>query len=85
MKENLIKMGGFYTNVNPGWELIHGKKLSFNNIMDMDSAFRAIRLFAKPTAIIKHRNPCGIGSGKTLAEAYRKAYETDTEAPLGEL
>jgi phosphoribosylaminoimidazolecarboxamide formyltransferase/IMP cyclohydrolase len=82
--ENPHQNGGFYAKVTSGWELIHGKELSFNNIMDIDSAFRAIRLFGKPTAIIiKHCNPCGIGSDETLAEAYRKAYETDTEAPFG--
>jgi len=82
--ENPHQNAGFYANGNPGWELLHGKELSFNNIMDIDSALRAIRLFSEPTAIIvKHCNPCGIGSGETLAEAYRKAYETDTEAPFG--
>jgi phosphoribosylaminoimidazolecarboxamide formyltransferase/IMP cyclohydrolase len=82
--ENPHQNAGFYANGNPGWELLHGKELSFNNIMDIDSALRAIRLFSEPTAIIvKHCNPCGIGSGETLAEAYKKAYETDTEAPFG--
>jgi len=82
--ENPHQNACFYANGNPGWELLHGKELSFNNIMDIDSALKAIRLYSEPTAIIvKHCNPCGIGSGETLAEAYRKAYETDTEAPFG--
>ena len=82
--ENPHQNGGFYTNVNPGWDVIHGKELSFNNIVDIDSALRAIRLFDKPTSIIiKHCNPCGIGSGETLADAYNNSFATDTEAPFG--
>ncbi len=74
----------FYTNRPDGWECLHGKELSFNNILDIDASLRAIRLFPEPTVIIiKHCNPCGIGSGNNLAEAYRKAFATDTVAPFG--
>lgn len=82
--ENPHQNAGYYTNTSAAWEVLHGKELSFNNIMDIDSALRAIRLFSEPTAIIvKHCNPCGIGSGEKLAEVYTKAFATDTEAPFG--
>lgn len=52
--------------------------------MDIDAGFRAIRLFTEPTVIIlKHCNPCGIGSGFTLSDAYRNAFATDTVSPFG--
>jgi len=82
--ENPHQKAGFYSDQGQGWEVIHGKELSFNNIMDIDASLRAIRLFAEPTVvIIKHCNPCGIGSGTSLAEAYPKAFATDTVSPFG--
>lgn len=82
--ENPHQKAGFYINNSNGWQVVHGKELSFNNILDIDAALRAIRLFSEPTvAIIKHCNPCGIGSGASLAEAYTKAFATDTIAPFG--
>jgi phosphoribosylaminoimidazolecarboxamide formyltransferase/IMP cyclohydrolase len=82
--ENPHQKAAFYTNRPDGWKVLHGKELSFNNIMDIDSSLRAIRLFKEPSVIIvKHCNPCGIGSGNTLSEAYRKAFATDTVAPFG--
>lgn len=82
--ENPHQKAAFYTNRPDGWECLHGKELSFNNILDIDASLRAIRLFPEPTVIIiKHCNPCGIGSGNNLAEAYRKAFATDTVAPFG--
>lgn len=82
--ENPHQKAAFYINKSDGWEVLHGKELSFNNILDIDSSLRAIRLFPEPTVIIiKHCNPCGIGSGHNLADAYRKAFATDTVAPFG--
>nr|MDK2851649.1 phosphoribosylaminoimidazolecarboxamide formyltransferase / cyclohydrolase [Candidatus Cloacimonadota bacterium] len=82
--ENPHQKAAFYTNRTDGWEVLHGKELSFNNIMDIDSSLRAIRLFSEPTVIIvKHCNPCGIGTANKLSEAYRKAFATDTVAPFG--
>lgn len=82
--ENPHQKGAFYTNHPNGWRVLHGKELSFNNILDIDASLRAIRLFAEPSVIIvKHCNPCGIGSGDCLSEAYRKAFATDTVAPYG--
>jgi len=74
---------------NPGIaraSLVQGKPLSFNNIADADSALSLISEFrgGPPTvAIIKHANPCGVGSGKTLAEAYRAARACDPVSAFG--
>src|SRR5436309_1510337 len=57
---------------------LHGKELSFNNLLDLDSARRLVSEFEIPTtAIMKHNNPCGVAVGKTVIEAYDKALETD--------
>jgi phosphoribosylaminoimidazolecarboxamide formyltransferase/IMP cyclohydrolase len=72
---------GKFTNI---FKHIHGKELSYNNILDIDSASKLIIEFEEPTlAIIKHTNPCGVGTGKTLAEAYHKAFATDNVSPFG--
>jgi len=83
--ENPHQQAGFYSSRQKGgWTQLHGKELSFNNLLDMDAGFRAIRLFTEPTVIIiKHCNPCGIGSAFTLSDAYKKAFETDTISPFG--
>ncbi|MCK9557787.1 MAG: bifunctional phosphoribosylaminoimidazolecarboxamide formyltransferase/IMP cyclohydrolase [Candidatus Cloacimonetes bacterium] len=82
--ENPHQKAAFYTCHPDGWNVLHGKELSFNNIMDIDASLKAIRLFKDPTVIIiKHCNPCGIGSGSNLSEAYRNAFATDTVAPYG--
>lgn len=63
-----------------------GKQLSYNNINDTDAAFELVSEFAKDTpaiAIIKHANPCGVAVGKSLADAYRKAYACDTVSAFG--
>ncbi|MEM3586858.1 MAG: bifunctional phosphoribosylaminoimidazolecarboxamide formyltransferase/IMP cyclohydrolase [Candidatus Jordarchaeaceae archaeon] len=63
---------------------LHGKPLSFNNVYDADSAYELVKEFEEPAAtIIKHTNPCGAAIGKTISEAYRKAYETDTVSAYG--
>jgi len=63
---------------------LHGKELSFNNYVDMDAAWTLANYFAETTvAIIKHTNPCGIAKGKTLVEAYQKAYECDPVSAFG--
>ncbi len=63
---------------------LHGKELSYNNILDLNAALGLVREFEEPTvAIIKHNNPCGLASRGELAEAYRKAYEADTVSAFG--
>jgi phosphoribosylaminoimidazolecarboxamide formyltransferase/IMP cyclohydrolase len=62
----------------------HGKELSYNNIMDIDAASKLCLEFDEPTVvIIKHTNPCGVGSGTDLVDAWHKAFATDTVSPFG--
>ncbi|WOV85796.1 bifunctional phosphoribosylaminoimidazolecarboxamide formyltransferase/IMP cyclohydrolase [Sporosarcina jeotgali] len=63
---------------------LHGKELSYNNINDADAALLIVRDFDQPAAVaVKHMNPCGVGVGETLAEAFRKAYEADSTSIFG--
>jgi phosphoribosylaminoimidazolecarboxamide formyltransferase / IMP cyclohydrolase len=63
---------------------LHGKELSYNNLVDLDAAWQLILEFAAPAAaIIKHTNPCGCAEQPTLAEAYRKALEADPVSAFG--
>lgn len=65
-------------------EQLHGKELSYNNILDADAAWGAVIDFAAPTvAVIKHTNPCGLASHDNLAEAYRRALSGDPVAAFG--
>ncbi len=73
---------------DPGalFEILHGKALSFNNLLDVSAALFLIDEFADapPTvAILKHTNPCGVASAQTLAEAYDGAFATDRQSPFG--
>ena len=68
------------------FEKLHGKELSYNNMLDIAAAVTLIEEFRseEPTVvIIKHTNPCGVAQASTLAEAYRRAFSTDTQAPFG--
>lgn len=63
---------------------IHGKELSYNNIQDGNAALQIVKEFEKPAAVaVKHMNPCGVGTGKTLEEAFAKAYEADSTSIFG--
>lgn len=63
---------------------LSGKDLSFNNILDLDSALGSVMDFPGPTvAIIKHNNPCGLSTNSDLAEAYRRALAGDPVAAFG--
>jgi phosphoribosylaminoimidazolecarboxamide formyltransferase/IMP cyclohydrolase len=65
-------------------EILHGKELSYNNILDLDSALNLVREFREPAAVvIKHNNPCGAAVGATLEEAFRMAYEGDPLSAFG--
>jgi phosphoribosylaminoimidazolecarboxamide formyltransferase/IMP cyclohydrolase len=88
--ENPHQKAAFY--VEPGLrhacvasaESLHGKELSFNNLLDLDSAFNLVREFTEPAAVvIKHNNPCGAAVGATLELAFRKAYEGDPLSAYG--
>jgi phosphoribosylaminoimidazolecarboxamide formyltransferase / IMP cyclohydrolase len=63
---------------------VQGKELSYNNIVDLQAAWDLAQEFQEPVcAIIKHTNPCGTASGKTLAEAYKRALECDPVSAFG--
>src|SRR5512135_56907 len=67
-----------------GAEQLHGKELSYNNLVDLDAAWQLIAEFDQPaSAIIKHTNPCGCAEGSTLAESYRRAFEADPVSAFG--
>ena len=67
-----------------GSEQLHGKELSFNNLVDLDAAWQLVQEFDHPAAVIvKHTNPCGCAEQTTLAEAYRKALEADPISAFG--
>jgi len=63
---------------------LQGKELSYNNIVDLQAAWDLAQEFDEPVcAIIKHTNPCGVGNGKSLAEAYKRALECDPVSAFG--
>jgi phosphoribosylaminoimidazolecarboxamide formyltransferase/IMP cyclohydrolase len=64
---------------------LQGKELSYNNIADTDAALECVKQFMEGPScvIVKHANPCGVAIGKTVLEAYEKAYSTDTESAFG--
>jgi phosphoribosylaminoimidazolecarboxamide formyltransferase/IMP cyclohydrolase len=67
-----------------GARQLQGKELSFNNILDLEAAYQLTREFEEPVAIvIKHTNPCGVAVSAGLADAYRKARETDPVSAFG--
>ena len=67
-----------------GAEQLHGKELSYNNLVDLDAAWQLVNEFAGPAAaIIKHTNPCGCAEQANLAESYRRALECDPVSAFG--
>ncbi|MCL2149203.1 MAG: bifunctional phosphoribosylaminoimidazolecarboxamide formyltransferase/IMP cyclohydrolase [Methanomassiliicoccaceae archaeon] len=65
-------------------EQIHGKELSYNNILDLDKALDIAMDFERPTAVVmKHTNPCGLASADTISEAFRTAYDADPMSAYG--
>src|SRR5579885_2045866 len=65
-------------------EVLHGKELSYNNLLDLDSALAVVQSFTAPTvAIIKHTNPCGLACDDVLVEAYKKAHGGDPISAYG--
>lgn len=65
-------------------EQLHGKELSYNNILDLDSALNLVREFAEPTAVVvKHNNPCGAASADSLALAFQRAWDGDPLSAFG--
>lgn len=68
----------------PAAKQLHGKELSYNNINDTNGAIELLKEFDEPCVIgVKHANPCGVGIGKDIHEAYVKAYEADSVSIYG--
>ena len=74
-----------YGNFADYFTQLHGRDLSYTNVLDIEAATELVLEFARPTvAILKHTNPCGVGSDEEdLRAAWEKAYETDKQAPFG--
>lgn len=65
-------------------EQLNGKELSYNNIQDANATLNIAREFDEPLCVgVKHMNPCGSATGKTIAEAWKKAYEADKTSIFG--
>ena len=88
--ENPHQQAGFY--VEPGIERpciatakqLHGKELSYNNILDLDAALNLAREFAEPAAVVvKHNNPCGAATAPALADAFQLAWSGDPQSAFG--
>ncbi len=84
--ENPHQAAALYGRFHDYFEQLHGKELSYNNILDLTAAAGLIGEFSGETptlAILKHMNPCGVGRGGNLREAWDKAFATDKQAPFG--
>lgn len=91
--ENPHQQAALYGRFSEIAELLHGKELSYNNLIDAQAALALIVDFMAPgadaaagpavVAILKHNTPCGVGQGTTPLEAYERAFETDPESPFG--
>jgi phosphoribosylaminoimidazolecarboxamide formyltransferase / IMP cyclohydrolase len=65
-------------------KVLHGKQLSFNNLVDGNSALELVKEFDAPTAIfVKHNNPCGVASAEIMAEAFINAHDVDPMSAFG--
>lgn len=88
--ENPHQSAAFYKGMNPQYSLanakqLHGKELSYNNIQDGNAAIEILKDFEGQPAVVgvKHMNPCGVGIGNTIEEAWDKAYEADPVSIFG--
>ena len=88
--ENPHQRAAYYSEIGARTDLLsmisklHGRELSFNNLLDLDSGRRLIEEFEVPAAaIIKHNNPCGCAVGSTVGEAFDKALATDRMSAFG--
>jgi phosphoribosylaminoimidazolecarboxamide formyltransferase/IMP cyclohydrolase len=83
--ENPHQQGTYYGELDDMFEQLHGKALSYNNLVDIDAAVGLIEEFSDETAfaILKHTNACGCAAGDTVKEAYLKAFAADTVSAFG--
>jgi phosphoribosylaminoimidazolecarboxamide formyltransferase/IMP cyclohydrolase len=83
--DNPHQDAALYGNFGDYFVKLHGKELSYTNVLDIQAAAGLVSEFRRPTvAILKHTNPCGVGTAEEdLREAWQKAFETDKQAPFG--
>jgi phosphoribosylaminoimidazolecarboxamide formyltransferase/IMP cyclohydrolase len=82
--ENPHQKGVYYGHLNELFTQVHGKELSYNNLLDVDAALSLISDFSEPTAaIIKHNNPCGVATRNTISQAYIDALAGDPTSAFG--
>ena len=88
--ENPHQSAAFYRDRKPdagslgNFRQLQGKALSYNNIADADAAWECAKTFEQPACVIvKHANPCGVATGASALEAYRKAFATDPTSAFG--
>lgn len=82
--ENPHQQGRFFGALNQLFDQLHGKAISYNNLVDIDAAVHLIDEFSEPTfAILKHTNPCGLASRATLHEAWQAALAGDPVSAFG--
>jgi phosphoribosylaminoimidazolecarboxamide formyltransferase/IMP cyclohydrolase len=82
--ENPHQAAAIYGKFGEHFQKLHGKELSYNNILDINAAALLCSEFDETAAVVvKHSNPCGVGSDASLVEAYRKAFATDTKSAFG--
>jgi phosphoribosylaminoimidazolecarboxamide formyltransferase/IMP cyclohydrolase len=82
--ENPHQKGFFYGDLSEVFDILHGKELSYNNLVDVEASLNLIAEFTEPTfAIMKHTNSCGLASRDNLLEAYKAAYACDTTSAFG--
>ena len=84
--ENPHQKGDFYGNMEEVFNQLHGKELSYNNLLDVDAAVNLINEFidCPPTfAILKHNNACGLATRATISEAYKEALSADPVSAFG--
>lgn len=83
--ENPHQKGYFYGDFEEYFDQIHGKEISYNNLVDIEAAVQLIAEFRDETAfgILKHNNACGIATGNSVKEAYQRAFAADTVSAFG--
>ena len=92
--ENPHQQASFYSNMNDVFTQLHGKEISYNNLVDIDAAIQLIGEFSSPSsfgggreeavfAIIKHTNPCGVSQTNSVKESWNAALASDPESAFG--
>jgi phosphoribosylaminoimidazolecarboxamide formyltransferase / IMP cyclohydrolase len=82
--ENPHQVASFYGDLNSIFNQLHGKALSYNNLVDVDAAMQLVDEFTEPTfAIVKHTNACGVAQRNTIYEAWTAALACDNESAFG--